>query len=128
MNVTDVTDIPQPELCSYCMTEKLAMMQADAYSSAYGSNWQTIYEEVAAQCNLTASDFNATTSAFNVSVPVTITNCVTGVTYTTVDGDTCDSISLEFDITLDQFYAWNTEVGSSCEDLWSSAYVCVGAE
>lgn len=43
-----------------------------------------------------------------------------------VSGDSCSSIADDADITLDDFYAWNTEVGSTCSDLWLDAYVCVG--
>lgn len=124
MNVTDVTDIPQSELCSYCMTEKLAMMQADAYSSAYESNWQTIYQEVAAQCNLTISDFNATTSAFNVSVPVTATNCVSGNTYTTVDGDTCDKIALAQGVSAATMFYMNSNI-HNCSAMDAGTDLCL---
>lgn len=124
MNVTDVTDIPQTELCSYCMTEKLAMMQADAYSAAYDSNWQTIYEEVATQCNLTVSDFNSTTSAFNVSVPVTATNCVSGNTYTTASGDTCDSIALAHGVSAASMFYMNANI-HNCTALDAGTALCL---
>lgn len=43
-----------------------------------------------------------------------------------VSGDSCSSIAEDANITLDEFYDWNTEVGTSCGDLWLDAYVCVG--
>lgn len=124
MNVTDVTDIPQSELCSYCMTEKLALMQADAYSGAYDSNWQTIYEEVATQCSLTVSDFNATSSAFNVSVPVTTANCVSGHTYTTVAGDTCDSIALAQGVSAATMFYMNANI-HNCSAVDAGTALCL---
>lgn len=43
-----------------------------------------------------------------------------------VSGDTCSTIATTAGITLDEFYSWNTMVGSSCGDLWLNYYVCVG--
>ena len=41
------------------------------------------------------------------------------------DNDSCWDISQKYAITLDQFYAWNPAVGSSCQALWVKNYVCV---
>lgn len=124
MNVTDVADMPQSELCSYCMTEKLAMMQADAYASAYDSNWQAVYEEVAAQCKLTVSDLSAAPSAFNVSVPVAAANCVSGHTYTTADGDTCDSIALARGVSAATMFYTNPDL-HNCSALDAGTALCL---
>lgn len=41
-------------------------------------------------------------------------------------GDNCDKISSAHGITLNEFLAWNPEVGgTSCAGLWLNAYVCV---
>lgn len=93
-NVTDISELDTVDLCSYCYTKKLSMMQSDAYSAIYEENWQATYEYVATTCNLTVTDFNATDSIFNVTIPTTTANCVSGNTYQTVDGDTCDAIAL----------------------------------
>jgi hypothetical protein len=47
--------------------------------------------------------------------------------YTVVDGDDCESIESEFDITLAQFSAWNPSVGSQCTNLWLEEAYCVKA-
>lgn len=121
MNVTDVTDIPQSEIR---LTENLAIMQADAYLAAYDSNWRTIYTEVADQCNLAVSDFNATTSAFNIRVPVTTTNCVSSNTYTTVDGDTCDSIALDQGVSAATMFYMNSNI-HNCSAVDADTELCL---
>jgi hypothetical protein len=40
-------------------------------------------------------------------------------------GDGCASIAAKYDITVEQFVAWNPAVGPSCVTLWSSTYACV---
>lgn len=40
-------------------------------------------------------------------------------------GDSCYGIAQNAGITLDQFYAWNPTVGTSCSSLWLGYYVCI---
>lgn len=44
-----------------------------------------------------------------------------------VSGDGCYSISEEYSITTDEFYAWNSGVGDTCADLYLNYYVCVAS-
>ena len=76
------------DLCSYCNVEKLALMQADTYTDVYNDNWESTYEYVAGACNISVADFNTTASVFNVTVPSSTPNCVSGNMYTTKQGDT----------------------------------------
>ncbi|RMZ72427.1 domain-containing [Pyrenophora seminiperda CCB06] len=46
--------------------------------------------------------------------------------YYVVKDDNCYNIAAAQSITLDQFYAWNSAVGTSCQTLWPEVYVCVG--
>ncbi|GAQ08984.1 hypothetical protein ALT_6305 [Aspergillus lentulus] len=46
--------------------------------------------------------------------------------YLVVSGDSCYDIAAAQGISLDNFYAWNPAVGSSCGGLWPDYYVCVG--
>ncbi|OJJ77959.1 hypothetical protein ASPBRDRAFT_167297 [Aspergillus brasiliensis CBS 101740] len=41
-------------------------------------------------------------------------------------GDTCSAIATSHDISLDDFYAWNPAVGTTCSDLEADYWVCVG--
>lgn len=46
--------------------------------------------------------------------------------YFVQSGDGCAAIANKYNISLNQFYAWNTGVGSSCESLWANTlYVCM---
>jgi len=38
----------------------------------------------------------------------------------------CGDIAKANNITLDQFYLWNPDVGSACGGLWPDYYYCVG--
>jgi cytochrome c-type biogenesis protein CcmH/NrfF len=42
------------------------------------------------------------------------------------EGDACSQITSYEKITLADFIKWNTGVGSTCSNMWSKAYVCVG--
>ncbi|KAL4962771.1 uncharacterized protein BDV14DRAFT_202405 [Aspergillus stella-maris] len=41
--VEDLADLLEPNLCSYCNVQKLALMQADAYNDEYDKDWQSSY-------------------------------------------------------------------------------------
>ncbi|EDN91369.1 hypothetical protein SS1G_00772 [Sclerotinia sclerotiorum 1980 UF-70] len=124
-NVTDLSDIPISDLCSYCNVHMLEMMQADAYTDVYNDNWVTTYQYVADACNLTVADFNATASAFNVTgVISTTTNCVSGITYTTVEGDTCDSIALAKGVSAATMYYINSDI-NNCSSVTVGATLCL---
>lgn len=99
-------------------------MQQDAYSDVYNEDWQSAYEYVATTCNLTVSDFNATASAFNASVPVTAPICVSGNYYTTEDGDTCDSIALAQGVSAATMYYTNANI-LNCSDIIAGTTLCL---
>ncbi|KAM5430480.1 hypothetical protein McanMca71_007204 [Microsporum canis] len=47
--------------------------------------------------------------------------------YQAASGDNCDSIVRKFGtFSLEDFYAWNPAVGSSCTGLWAGYHYCVG--
>ncbi|KAJ6096606.1 hypothetical protein N7486_007352 [Penicillium sp. IBT 16267x] len=123
-NVTSQTNISTTDLCSYCYVTKLALMQQDAYSNIYNDDWESAYEYVATTCNLTVADFNATASAFNASVPITESICVSGNTYTTEDGDTCDSIALAQGISAATMYYTNPNI-LNCSDIITGTTLCL---
>ncbi|KAL2812859.1 hypothetical protein BJX63DRAFT_432363 [Aspergillus granulosus] len=47
--------------------------------------------------------------------------------HTVVSGDSCADILAQFDITIEQFYAWNPTVGSNCQNLWLDYAYCVSS-
>lgn len=42
-----------------------------------------------------------------------------------VAGDTCETISLRYGLTLDEFLSYNTQIQQDCSNLWLSYSVCV---
>lgn len=123
-NVTSQTDISITNLCSYCYVKQLELMQQDAYSSIYNEDWESVYEYVAATCNLTVINFNATQSAFNATLPISQSNCVSGNIYTTEDGDTCDSIALAQGISAATMYYTNPNI-LNCSDIITGTTLCL---
>ncbi|KGO45809.1 Peptidoglycan-binding Lysin subgroup [Penicillium expansum] len=123
-NVTSQADIATTDLCSYCYVKKLEMMQADAYSSAYNDDFESEYKYVANTCNLTVTDFNATTSVFNASLPATTSTCLSGNTYITTDGDTCDSIALAQGVSAATLFYTNPNI-LNCSDIITGTSLCL---
>lgn len=99
-------------------------MQADAYTAVYDSNWESTYEYVAGACNISVADFNATESAFNVTVPSSKANYVSGKMYTTQQGDTCDSIALADSISTATMFYINPNI-LNCSDIVAGTSLCL---
>ncbi|KAH0525992.1 hypothetical protein TsFJ059_009377 [Trichoderma semiorbis] len=53
-----------------------------------------------------------------------VSNC--DAFYKVVSGDGCADIATAYGISLNNFYAWNPAVGTTCAGLWPDYYVCVG--
>lgn len=59
--------------------------------------------------------------------PGTVENC--DEFHLVEKGDICGEIVKEYDISLDDFLEWNTDVGGrACTKIWLGYYVCVGIE
>ena len=104
--------------------QQLALLQANAYSDAYTEDWQTTYESVAKACNLTVSDFDPVQSEFNVTVPSVDVNCVSGNTYTTKEGDTCDSIAYAYGVSAATMFYINPSL-VNCSSIWNGTDLCL---
>ncbi|KAI1381145.1 hypothetical protein F4677DRAFT_402291 [Hypoxylon crocopeplum] len=77
----------------------------------------------------TSTTSTTTTSGNGVSTPTPtqpgmVSNC--NKFHYTVSGDICQSIATAAGITLADFDAWNTGVGSDCGGLWLKTYCCIG--
>ncbi|KAM7198731.1 LysM domain containing protein [Naviculisporaceae sp. PSN 640] len=77
-----------------------------------------------------------TTTTSSRSTTTTVTGIVTPTPHRTlptncdrfhfvVQGNLCPGIAAQYNIPLAQFYAWNPDVGSNCNNLWLDEYVCV---
>jgi LysM repeat protein len=122
--VDNVTNLPTADLCSYCNVQQLALLQANAYSDAYTQDWESTYKAVAQACNITVSDFDPAQSAFNVTVPSVEVNCVSGNTYTTKEGDTCDSIAQTYGVSAATMFYINPTI-VNCSSIWTGTKLCL---
>ncbi|KAJ5717637.1 hypothetical protein N7488_003283 [Penicillium malachiteum] len=71
----------------------------------------------------TATTTSTSTSTAVEVEPSTVADCTKY--HIVVDGDDCESIEAEYDITA--FNEWNPYVGTGCADLWLGYDVCVDA-
>lgn len=46
--------------------------------------------------------------------------------YKVQNGDNCSDVAADNDVSLNDFYKWNPDVGSDCRNLQLNVYVCVG--
>jgi LysM repeat protein len=75
------------------------------------------------------SSSTSTTSGNGITTPTPtqvgmVSNC--DLFYDVQSGDGCFQIAQNYGINLNDFYAWNPAVGSSCQQLFPDYYVCVG--
>lgn len=126
-----ISALPSADLCSYCYTQKLKLMEASAYSAAYdNTSFAARYEYVAAHCGggVSVSNFNGTPSAVTgstqVDIPVPV--CVSGKHYTVAAGDTCDSIAIANSVSSATLFAINPALRDcSSSSLPVGALLCL---
>lgn len=123
-DVDDITTLPTADLCSYCNVQQLALLRANAYSDAYTQDWESTYQAVAQACNLTVSTFDPVQSAFNVTVPSIEVNCVSGNTYRTKEGDTCDSIAQAYGVSAATMFYINPTI-VNCSAIRNGTDLCL---
>ncbi|KAI6747886.1 hypothetical protein FGRA07_09493 [Fusarium graminearum] len=124
-DVDNSSQLPKSDLCSYCNIEQYKMMQADAYSGAYIEYVQSDYEFVAKACDLKVDNFNATDSALNITKPDTSSDiCVSGKTYTSKAGDSCDSIALSQGVSSATMYYINSNI-FDCTKIAVGTNICL---
>ncbi|KAL2820056.1 hypothetical protein BJX63DRAFT_418597 [Aspergillus granulosus] len=91
----------------------------------------TISRDIPASCTptFTTKPRGTVTSTTTAPTPTpTQPNMVNGCTefYQVESNDECGAIASNYDISLDDFYTWNPDVGEKCNALWLEYYVCVG--
>ncbi|KAJ6003520.1 hypothetical protein N7451_006067 [Penicillium sp. IBT 35674x] len=105
-----------------------------AWNPAVGSSCANLWVDDYVCVDTVASKSTAsvaTSSSDQVSTPYPIQTGMTSTCdefYLVVSGDTCATIASSYSISLDDFYAWNPAVGSSCANLWVDDYVCVAVQ
>lgn len=73
------------------------------------------YTPVLATQASTTTVYTATATPAEPTPSGTIPNC--GLYYSVVEGDFCNTVALDFSITLDQLYAMNPSLDANCSNL-----------
>ncbi|KAI3336889.1 carbohydrate-binding module family 50 protein [Xylariaceae sp. AK1471] len=119
------------EKYSITLTQFYAWNPAVGSSCAYlGLNDYVCVSTLDATSTMTTKTLSSTTKPGNgISTPMPVqtgivSNC--NLFYEVRSGDICGDIAAAYGISLENFYAWNPAVGSSCSTLIAGDYVCVG--
>ncbi|OKP10023.1 hypothetical protein PENSUB_4576 [Penicillium subrubescens] len=116
-------DRPKSELCSFCYVERLEMMQRSSYS-VYDEYFQADLVVVHARCDISGP----TEMPPSLDAPPEFhpkPACLSGKRYTTVDGDTCDSVALHLNVSSASFVMANNRHTIVCDRLPSDMDLCV---
>ncbi|KAK4137748.1 carbohydrate-binding module family 50 protein [Trichocladium antarcticum] len=132
-----------PSLPATCALEvgKSYCVEAQGEPATEPSTTSTTPAASSTSSTSTTPAASTTSASSTVAPPVTTTAPGNGITTPTptqatlVDncdafhlvtaGETCEAIASHYQISLDQFKAWNPSVGASCAGLWADAYACV---
>ncbi|KAL6234792.1 hypothetical protein BDW75DRAFT_230891 [Aspergillus navahoensis] len=120
--VPNTEAMPDDEICSYCYTERLHMMQRTPYSM-YDDYYQTVPETINKHCGL-----NAPTAILEIPyiVPEKETPfCLSDTMYTTVKGDTCTSIAEANSLSSAALYMGNQDLIFECSSLSAGLKLCL---
>ncbi|KAL2802724.1 hypothetical protein BJX63DRAFT_99406 [Aspergillus granulosus] len=121
--VATVEDMPLNEMCSYCYITKLQMMQSSPYSY-YDDFYKANLETVQSKCGVSG----------DTSIPPPLVTeepeeeapfCLSDVTYTTVEGDTCTSIALNFSVASVALYIGNQGLIRDCSRVVPDQKLCI---
>ncbi|KAK3941414.1 hypothetical protein QBC46DRAFT_458301 [Diplogelasinospora grovesii] len=137
-NCDDFYDVVSGDGCyNIAAANNITLDDFYAWNPAVGTNCTSLWPDYYVCVGITASSATPTTtpppsstsSGNGISTPTPtqtgmVDNC--NSFYDVVSGDSCYNIAAANNITLDNFYAWNPAVGSSCGSLWLGYYVCVG--
>lgn len=121
--VATVNDMPKDEMCSYCYKTKLQMMQSSSYSY-YNDFYKSNFEVVQSTCGISG----------DTSLPPTLIveepeeeedMCLSEITYTTAEGDTCTSIALDFSVSSAALYLANQDLIRDCSKVVPNKKICI---
>ncbi|KAJ6007240.1 hypothetical protein N7540_011216 [Penicillium herquei] len=95
-----------------------------------GPGWQTVSYNMTTTTATGTNTAASTTTTATTGAPAPtqsgiVANCLKW--YVAQSGDGCAAIATSYNITLDQFYAWNPAVGDDCSGLDADDAYCVDA-
>ncbi|RPA79578.1 pectin lyase-like protein [Ascobolus immersus RN42] len=105
--VDNIKAMPKSELCSFCNVQKLKMMQSSRYSY-YDNFYKQELEYIYANCPGTSGPTDLHPPLINTE-PEVEPFCLSGEYYTTVTGDTCDSVASTHQVASASLFTGNSE-------------------
>ncbi|GIJ91455.1 hypothetical protein Asppvi_010421 [Aspergillus pseudoviridinutans] len=125
--VDSFEEMAHPELCSYCFVQKHRIMQASPYSyyqdaqdDFFQQRLKYIYSHCAGETGPTDKKSPQYQPVEQEPVP-----CFTEVTYTTKQGDTCDSIARTYSVASAALQAANPGLINNCTEVKPSQELCI---
>ncbi|KAH7305819.1 pectate lyase superfamily protein-domain-containing protein, partial [Stachybotrys elegans] len=112
------------ELCSDCYIGRLKMMQSSNYS-IYSQEpfYQGALKAAVSRCSL-ANQPTATKDSPFPENPTETPLCLSGVTYTTQSGDTCNSLALKYKVSSAAIFIGNPAI-LDCNEIVQGVSICL---
>ncbi|RAO66282.1 uncharacterized protein BHQ10_002294 [Talaromyces amestolkiae] len=121
-DANSMESMPTNELCSWCWTQMVIMMQNSSYS-AFNDYYQSGMQYMVSECSL---DAPTTMPESLIQAQPTVTPmCLSGVNYTIQEGDTCDSIAIANHVTSASILTNNRMIINSCSSLIPGRTICM---
>ncbi|KAL4756108.1 pectate lyase superfamily protein-domain-containing protein [Aspergillus foveolatus] len=120
--VDSLEQMPKDEICSYCFVKRHQMMQQSPYSP-YDEYYQSVLEAINTRCGLSGP-----TEIKEVPLnplPTEEALCLSDVTYTTADGDTCTSIAKATSVSSAALYMGNQDIIQWCSSIKPGLELCL---
>ncbi|KAJ5387333.1 hypothetical protein N7509_009874 [Penicillium cosmopolitanum] len=114
-------DMAKQDLCSYCHTKILTMAQSSPYSF-YDESYRKVLKLVKEKCSLSGDTDIAPPVEDHTEEPNDF--CGSDVTYTTVEGDTCDSIAKKHLVSSAALFIGTEEI-ISCDHIKAGLDICL---
>ncbi|KAK2742694.1 hypothetical protein FQN57_005149 [Myotisia sp. PD_48] len=120
--VADIRDMPLEEMCSYCHTTRLQMMQRSSYS-VYNEDYKSDLELVQKKCSLSGP--TDLPPSLYLPEPSTPPICASSETYIGQNGDTCDSIAVKRNVSSASIFMANRHILSRCNKVPVGSELCL---
>ncbi|KAK2846374.1 hypothetical protein FQN49_005788 [Arthroderma sp. PD_2] len=115
--VPDVWHMPTNELCSYCYTTRLKMMQSSSYS-IYDEVYKDALMEVKNRCDYTGPVDIPPSLILEKPDPPPM--CLSGNTHEIKKSDSCEEIALKYSVASAAIFTLNSDLFHGCDRLSSS--------
>jgi hypothetical protein len=120
--VSSIEKMSKSDLCRFCNTERVAMMQRTPFST-YDEFWKSQLDYMHSQCGISGS--NAIPRGPITFDPEPPLFCLSNTMYTTRSAESCDSIALPRNISPAALYMTNQQVIANCSAIPAGSQLCL---